>query len=112
MANKGLVSLPMALNIKDVSTAPISTAAIMRQEAMRVISKTAAPIKIAKVEVSPIEPWIPPKKVCIHVMPLSVAAAVNPTEKSIAPSAAKDKGVAPLKLSTAVHTESPEICAG
>src|SRR5699024_9458853 len=102
----------MALNIKLVSTAPINTAAIMRQEAIRVISSTAAPIIIAKVEVSPMEPCMPPKKVCIQEMPVSVAAAVKPTEKSIAPSAANDKGVAPLKLSTAVHTASPEICAG
>ena len=55
-------------------------------------------------EVSPIEPWIVPKKASIQVI-CSVTFVIPST-------AAAPNGVAPLNPSTAVQTASPEICAG
>ena len=45
---------------------PIITPAIMRQAAMRVNTITAPPIKIARVETSPIEPGKLPTKASIR----------------------------------------------
>src|SRR5690554_7230999 len=56
------------------------------------------------VEVSPMEPWMVPTKAFIQ--PIWASSASRP------PDAAQLRAVAPLKPSTAVHTVSPEICAG
>src|SRR5690606_12003645 len=82
MANIGLVSLPMALKIPDISAVPSTTLSMMRQLAMRVSSRNAAPMAIASVEVSPMEPWMPPSAVSIQLRStwaLVKAVVVRPT---------------------------------
>src|SRR5690554_5634785 len=99
IANIGLVSEPMLLNSKLVAIIPTITPAIIRHEAIRVHNNKAAPIKIAKVDTSPILPCRLPKKASAQVMVLPQAS----TMASRPPVAAKPSGVAPLKPSTAVH---------
>ncbi len=88
-----------------MATIPSITPATMRQEAMRVSSSTAPPMKIARVLVSPIEPCMWPRKASIQVKPW-------PRMLSTPPAAARLSEVAPAKPSTEVHTASPDICAG
>src|SRR5690554_672871 len=56
MANMALLSLPTALNTADMATMPRNTPSMMRQLAMRVSSRMAAPMAMATSEVSPMEP--------------------------------------------------------
>ena len=68
---------------------PSITPAMMRQEATRVTIRKAAPMRQASVEVSPMEPWMVPRKASVQVMP-AFAMAVRP------PSLARYSAVAPL----------------
>ncbi len=104
MANIGLVAEPMALNSRLVAIIPIITPATMRQAAIRVTSSTAPPMRIARVLVSPIEPCMKPRKASLQDS--------WPANCSTPPLAAWLSAVAPAKPSTAVHTASPDICAG
>src|SRR5699024_11334434 len=54
--NIGLVSEPIRLNRQEVTIIPIITPAMIRQEAIRAKTITAAPMINARVETSPIEP--------------------------------------------------------
>ncbi len=105
IANNGFVSDPSTLNSELRAIIPIITPATMRHAAIRIISSTAPPIKIASVLVSPTEPCTLPIKASIQVIP-------EPTICSMPPAAPKLKLVAPAKPSTEVHTASPESCAG
>ncbi|MCY1399439.1 hypothetical protein D9M71_144940 [compost metagenome] len=105
MANIGLVSEPMALNSQLVAIMPSITPATMRQDAMRVTSSTPPPIRMARVLVSPMEPWMVPRKASIQLMPWPRMFSTPPAEPRL-------RDVAPANPSTAVHTSSPEICAG
>ena len=54
---------------------PRKTPSIIRQDAVRVMSKTAPPMNIAKVEVSPIDPCMFPKKAFPEGMMLAILFA-------------------------------------
>ena len=58
----GLVSDPIRLNNSEVKKVPNKTTAIILQEATRVYKRIARPRRINKVDVSPIDPGIDPKK--------------------------------------------------
>src|SRR5690606_2925533 len=105
MANIGLVSEPIALNSRLSTTMQIITPATKRQEAILVISSTAPPMKMARVLVSPMEPCMVPMKASIQLRPPLTTASIPPAPATLS-------AVAPEKPSTAVHTASPEICAG
>jgi hypothetical protein len=57
----------MKLNSSEVKKVPNKTPAIILQEATRVYSKIARPRRINKVEVSPIDPGIDPKKASLQL---------------------------------------------
>ncbi|SSL00206.1 Uncharacterised protein [Klebsiella pneumoniae] len=88
---------------------PIITPATMRQDATRPKRMIAPPMKIISVDTSPIEPGILPRKASIQLTGTPVATF---TSASPPPLAHWESGVAPEKPSAAVHTRSPEICAG
>src|SRR5690606_22662406 len=105
MENIGLVSEPMQLNRVLSATMQIITPTTMRHEEIKVSSSTAPPMKMARVLVSPIEPCMVPMKASIQLRPPSTMASIPPAPATL-------RAVAPAKPSTAVHTASPEICAG
>ena len=88
---------------------PMKTPATMRHEATRPKMMMAPPMRIISVETSPIDPGILPRKASIQLTGWPVETL---TSDSPPPLAHWDNGVAPEKPSAAVHTRSPEICAG
>src|SRR5690606_19742836 len=109
MENIGFVSEPMKLKSVAVSTIPSMTPATMRQDATRPKRMMAPPIKIIRVDTSPMEPGILPINASNQVTgcPVALLTSVSPP-----PAAHCESGVAPENPSAAVHTRSPEICAG
>jgi hypothetical protein len=67
----GFESDPTMLKKDAVKTIPRKTPNIIRQEAVRVTSKTTPPMNIANVEVSPMDPCIFPRKASDHEIPIS-----------------------------------------
>ena len=61
MLNIGLVSDPTRFNIEDIRIMPTKVPKIILYEATFVYSKTASPIAIAIMDVSPTEPGILPR---------------------------------------------------
>src|SRR5210317_1266090 len=102
--NIGLVLLPIKLNIKEMATTLTSPDDIIRHDPIPDRIRTAAPNRQARVEVSPIDPGIRPKKASNQL--------VTPITACTPPSAAWLSGVARLTPSNAVQTLSPLICAG
>ncbi|MNH39998.1 hypothetical protein D3C79_1012460 [compost metagenome] len=104
-----MVAEPMLLNRKAVAIMPSITPATMRQEATRPNRIIAPPIRIISVETSPTEPGMLPRKASIQLIDWPVATLLR---LCAPPTLHCARGVAPEKPSAAVHTRSPEICAG
>tara|TARA_Y100000739_G_scaffold213305_1_gene206161 strand:+ start:510 stop:713 length:204 start_codon:yes stop_codon:yes gene_type:complete len=67
MLNIGLVSDPTRFNIEDIRIMPTKVPKIILYEATFVYSKTASPIAIAIMDVSPTEPGMLPRNASNHV---------------------------------------------
>src|SRR5210317_1591661 len=103
-SNIGLELLPTITKSVDKHTAPISPESMMRQDPIPERTRTAAPKRQARADVSPIDPVMAPTKASYQLV--AAVTACSP------PSAAWLRAVAPLTPSTAVQTMLPEICAG
>ena len=63
----GLVSDPIRLNNSEVRKVPNKTPAMILQEATLVYNRIASPRRINKVDVSPIDPGIDPRKASLQL---------------------------------------------
>ena len=109
MANAALVSDPMRLKTDAMAIVPSVTPAMVRHEPTPVAMITSAPIRQASAEVSPRLPGMNPMNAshqeyicCSMPTPLFTCASMV---GAAVPSTVAEVGAA-------VHTASPDICAG